>query len=177
MILEWLKTLKKPTEEETALGHTCPPAVRDGLLTRANLVFLSLENLRDAYALVKGYTEIEERDIQMLQNSYTKKDDGLAPSHLMFNTMLLRICQNDTRTGPLFQWLIRSFKRELDKLPGNLSILTTKIGKIYFNIQPPPSMMNMMENMMGMMGGGGGGGGGMNPAMMQAALAQMQGQM
>jgi hypothetical protein len=32
-----------------------------------------------------------------------------------------------------------------------------------------------MENMMGMMGGGGGGGGGMNPAMLQAAMAQMQG--
>lgn len=39
-------------------------------------------------------------------------------------------------------------------------------------------MMNMMENMMSMMGGGGGGGGGMpgglNPAMMQAAMAQVQ---
>jgi hypothetical protein len=34
-------------------------------------------------------------------------------------------------------------------------------------------MLSMMEGMMGGMGGAGGGG--MNPAMMQAALAQLQG--
>jgi hypothetical protein len=87
--------------------------------------------------------------------------------------MLVRICEKDARTGPLFQWATRSFKRELDKLhkPQEIVSYTTKIGKIYFGIQPPPSMLNMMENMMGGMGGGGG----MNPAMMQAALAQLQG--
>lgn len=171
-IIEWLKTLPAPTDEETATGHTCPPALRDGLLTRALLLFCAVENLRDANTLLKTYLEsVEERDVKELAASYTNKSDGKAPSHPMFGCMLLRICEKDARTGPLFQWLMRSFKRELDGLHKPQAILsyTTKIGKVYFNIQPPPTMFNMMENMMGMMGGGGMGGaggmGGMDPRM------------
>ena len=69
-------------------------------------------------------------------------------------------------------WLMKSFRRELDLMikPQVVQSYLTKIGKVYFNIQPPPSMMSMMENMLG-----GGGMGGINPAMMQAAMAQMQG--
>jgi hypothetical protein len=87
--------------------------------------------------------------------------------------MLLRICEKNVRTGPLYQWLLKSFKRELENTakPAALATFTTKIGKIYFNIQPPPSMLSMMENMMM---GGPGGMGGINPAMMQAAMAQLQ---
>ena len=170
-ILEWLKTLPKPTPEQTAMGHTCSPADRDALLTRSLLVFCTIENLRDANILLRAYIDtVEERPISELTASYTNKEDGKAPSHAVFGTMLLRICEKDARTGPLYSWLLRSFKRELDMLykPNVVQTYTTKIGKVYFNIQPPPSMMNMMENMMGMMGGGGG----MNPAMMQAAFAQ-----
>jgi len=176
-IHEWLKILPKPTEEETKTGHTCPPAIRDALLTRTVLLLCAVENLRDANTLVRSYMEMEERDIKQLAASYTNKEDGKAPSHVIFCSMLLRICEKDTRTGPLYSWLLRSFKRELDRLYKVQVVVgyTTKIGKIYFNIQPPPSMLNMMENMMNMMGGGGGGGPGMNPAMMQAAMAQMQG--
>lgn len=173
-IIAWLKTLPAPTDQETAAGHTCPPATRDALLTRSLLLFCAVENLRDANTLLKAYiAEVEERDVKELAAVYTKKDGGKAPSHVIFGSMLLRICEKDARTGPLFQWLVRSFKRELDQFhkPQAVVSYTTKIGKIYFNIQPPPSMLNMMENMMGMMGGGGG----MNPAMMQAAMAQLQG--
>mmetsp|Transcript_18885 Transcript_18885/g.44136 ORF Transcript_18885/g.44136 Transcript_18885/m.44136 type:complete len:385 (-) Transcript_18885:54-1208(-) len=178
-IIEWLKTLPAPTEEETRSGHSCPPAVRDALLTRSLLLMCAFENLRDANALLRAYIDkVEERDIKGLAESYTKKDDGKAPSHAIFGCMLLRICEKDVRTGPLFSWLMRSFKRELDRLYNPQAILgyTTKIGKTYFNIQPPPSMLNTIENMMSMMGGAGGGGGmpPMNPAMMQAAMAQMQ---
>uniref|UniRef100_A0A6U2WP65 Uncharacterized protein n=1 Tax=Entomoneis paludosa TaxID=265537 RepID=A0A6U2WP65_9STRA len=177
-IVAWLKTLPAPTEEETRTGHTCAPAVRDALLTRSLLLLAAMENLRDANKLLRGYIDtVEERNIKELAASYTKKDDGLAPSHVIFGCMLLRICEKDTRTGPLYSWLMRSFKREIERLYNPAAVLgyTTKIGKQYFNIQPPPSMMNMMENMMGMMGGGGGGGmPPMNPAMMQAAMAQMQ---
>ena len=180
-IVEWLKTLPAPTSEETATGHSCPPALRDGLLTRALLLFCAVENLRDANALLRAYVDsVEERDMGELATSYTNKTDGKAPSHVIFGCMLLRICEKDARTGPLFQWLMRSFKRELDALHKPQAILsyTTKIGKVYFNIQPPPSMFNMMENMMGMMGGGGGGApGGMDPRMMQAMLQGMQGGM
>lgn len=172
-IVDWLKTLPKPTKAELANGHSCPPAPRDALLTRAILLLLAVENIRDAAILFHAYmTDIEERTVDELTKSYMKKDDGKAPSHLIFCSMMLCICQKDARTGPLFTWLMRSFKRELDLMvapkPQVVHSYCTKIGKTYFNIQPPPSMMSMMENMMGMMGGGGGG---INPAMMQAALA------
>lgn len=180
-ILEWLSTLEDPTPEQTKAGHKCPPSARDGLLTRAVLTFVCLENLRDANALVREYlSTIEKRSAADLAASYTSKEDGQAPSHAMFCCMLLRVCEKDARTGPLFSWLLRSFRREMELMykPNSVLAYTVKIGKIYFNIQPPPSMLNMLEGMMGMMGGGGmGGPGGINPAMMQAAMAQMQGGM
>jgi hypothetical protein len=173
-IVDWLKTLPKPTDQETASGHACPPADRDAMLTRAVLCFCAVENLRDANTLVRLYLEkVEERTSEELTKSYTSKEDGKAPSHIIFCCMLVRICEKDARTGPLFAWLLRSFKRELDGFykAQIVQSYTTKIGKTYFNIQPPPSMLNTLENMMGMMGGGGGG---MNPAMMQAMMGGMQ---
>jgi hypothetical protein len=178
---KWLATLPAPTAEETKTGHTCSPGVRDALFTRAMLCMCAMENLRDANILVQQYIPLESRDLKTnLIKSYVSKEDGVAPSHLVFATSLLRVCEKDSRTGPLYTWLLRSFKKELDRLhkPQIVHSYTTKIGKVYFNIQPPPSMMSMMENMMSMMGGGGGGmPGGINPAMMQAAMAQMQGGM
>lgn len=174
VILEWLKTLPSPTVAETKAGHTCPPAERDALLTRAILSLCAIENLRDASALARAFLEqVEERDAETLTASYVSKEDGKAPSHIIFCCMLIRICEKDARTGPLFSWLLRSFKRELDGLykVNIVQSYTSKIGKIYFNIQPPPSMMNMLENMMGSMSGGGPGG--MNPAMMQAMMQNM----
>ena len=175
-VISFLKTLPAPTDAETKKDHACPPALRDALFTRALLLACAMENLRDATTLVQLYMQVEERKIEDLKASYTKKDDGRAPSHIMFGSMLVRVCEKDIRTGPLYSWLLRSFKRELDRMykPGVINGFTTKIGKIYFNIQPPPSMLNMIENMMGMMGGGGMGGapGGMNPAMMQAMMQQ-----
>jgi hypothetical protein len=175
LILDWLKTLPAPTVEQTKAGHSCPPADRDALLTRSVLCLVAIENMRDACTLVRGYLDqIEEGDAKELTKSYTSKDDGKAPSHVIFCSMLLRICEKDPRTGPLFSWLLRSFNRELDglyKVP-TIQSYTTKIGKIYFNIQPPPSMMHMLENMMGMMGGTAGAGG-INPAMMQAMMQKM----
>jgi hypothetical protein len=172
-IVEWLKTLPAPTPEQTKAGHTCPPADRDALLTRSVLCFCAIENLRDANTLVRAFLEqVEERDAKELTASYVSKDDGKAPSHVIFCCMLLRVCEKDPRTGPLYSWLLRSFKRELDglyKIP-IVQSYTTKIGKIYFNIQPPPSMMSMLENMMGGMGGGSPA---INPQMMQAMLQNM----
>jgi hypothetical protein len=179
VLSKWLQTLPSPTPEQIKKGHECAPADRDALLTRAILVFLSLENLRDANALVTEYaTHMEERDVSDLAKSYMNKKDDFAPSHLTFCTMLVKVCEKDAKTGPLYSWLLRSFSTELSKLDKSQDVVasyTSKIGRVYFNIQPPPSMMSMMENMMGMMGGGGGGGGGgINPAMMQAAMAAQQ---
>lgn len=185
-IIEKLKTLGAPTDEEMKMGHECPPAQRDALLTRAVLVLLAIENLRDATKLISSFwKDIETRSPDVLKKSYLDKADGKAPSHVMFVSMLLRICEKDVKTAPLFTWLVRNFGVELGTMHQSsvIKTYTTKIGRVYFDIQPPPSMMGMMEQMMGMMGGGGGMGGpggmggmgGMNPAMMQAAMQAMQG--
>ncbi|KAL3795398.1 hypothetical protein ACHAWO_002645 [Cyclotella atomus] len=179
LILEKLKSLPGPTDEESKLGHTCPPCQRDALLTRSVLSLLAIENLKDATTLVSSFAkEIETRTADELKKSYLDKTDGKAPSHIMFCSMLLRICEKDVKTAPLFTWLVRNFGAELGTMhnPEKIKSYTTKIGKVYFDIQPPPSMMAMMENMMGMMGGGGMGGG-MNPAMMQNMMAAMGGGM
>jgi Golgi to ER traffic protein 4 len=145
-IVAWLKTCPPPTDEETAAGHTSPPAARDALLTRAILLFCAVENLRDAHTLLRAFmTEVESRNVDDLVAMYTKKDSGKAPAHVVFGTMLVRICEKDARTGPLFQWLMRSFKRELDQLYKPQAVLsyTTKIGKIYFGIQVSKSSLDV----------------------------------
>ena len=184
LILEKLQSLPEPTKEERKMGHSCAPAQRDALLTRAVLVLLAIENLRDARTLADTYLkEVEHvagRTDAELTKSYLDKKDGKAPSHIIFCCMLIRICEKDTKTAPLFNWLVRNFGAELATLHGPevIKTYTTKIGRVYFDIQPPPSMMNMMENMLSGMGGMGGGGmGGMNPAMMQQMMASMQGGM
>jgi hypothetical protein len=150
-IVTWLATLPSPTEEEVAVTHTCPPALRDSLLTRTVLLLVALENLRDANILVRAYcNRVEEpsgRSMPALVKSYTSKDDGKAPSHVIFSCMLLRVCEKESTAGPLYTWLLRSFKKELEKLPKPQVGLgfTTKIGQKYFNIQPPPNMLNMVR--------------------------------
>ena len=182
VILEKLKSLPPPTPDEQKMGHHCPPAQRDALLTRSVLVFLAIENLKDARVLAtKFLEEIEtERTPAELRKSYMDKTDGKAPSHILFVCMLIRICEKDAKTAPLFTWLVKNFGAELGTLydPQTVKTYTTKIGRVYFDIVPPPSMMDMMENMMAGMGGGGMGGmGGVNPAMMQQMMMQMQGGM
>ena len=130
-------------------GSACE---RDCLFTRAILVFIAVQNLRDANALLKSYISLTKVDMSALAKSYINKNDGKAPTHIMFCTMLLQICEKD-RAGPLFQWLLRSFSYDLNQMKPDVKAYTTKIGRVYFNIQPPPSMFNMMENMMSMMGG------------------------
>mmetsp|Transcript_8228 Transcript_8228/g.19321 ORF Transcript_8228/g.19321 Transcript_8228/m.19321 type:complete len:404 (+) Transcript_8228:89-1300(+) len=177
-ILGKLRGLPSPTDEETAAGHACPPAQRDELLTRAVMVLLAIEDLRGARSLVASFlADVSDRPLAELKKSYLDKTDGRSPSHAMFCSMLVRICEKDAKTAPLFQWLVKNFGAELTTVhdPEVIKAYTTKIGRVYFNILPPPSMMDMMENMMSGMGGMGGMG--MNPAMMQQMMAGMQGGM
>lgn len=161
------------------------PCARDALLTRSVLALLAIENLRDAKTLAGSFLkDIDGRSEDELKKSYLDKTDGKAPSHIIFVCMLIRICEKDKKTAPLFNWLVKNFGAELGTMhePQVIKKYTTKIGMVYFAIQPPPSMMAMMENMMsgGGMGGMGGMGGGMppggiNPQMMQMAMQAMQG--
>lgn len=183
ILLDKLRSLPAPTSEEIAFNHTCPPSQRDALLTRAVLVLLSIENLRDATMLVRSYLSSIEgspatgRTAEMLTRSYLDKTDGVAPSHVVFCCMLLRICEKDAKTAPLFTWLVRNFGNELGTMVDADSIraYTTRIGRVYFDIVPPPTMMSMMENMFSGGGMGGMPGGGMNPAAMMQAMQAMQG--
>ena len=183
VIADYLKTLPAPTAAELKMGHDCPAAERDGLLTRSILVLCAVENLRDANTLLRTYIDdIESRDIEELKKSYMDKKDGRAPAHVIFCSMLLRVCEKEIKTGPLYTWLLKSFTSELSRMfkPDVVKAYCTKIGRVYFNIEPPPSMMSTLENMMGMMGGGAAMGAGnpmagMNPAMMQQMMQQMQG--
>jgi hypothetical protein len=138
-----------------------PAALRDALLSRAVLTFLSLENMRDANTLVRAFIEKDTtRNAKQLADAYLDKEKK-QPTHVTFCSALLRICE--TEATALYQWLLRSFAKELNLYP-DLQPYTTKIGRIYFGIEPPPSMMSMMENMMTMMSGGAGAGG-FSPAM------------
>ena len=153
-IINILKTLPPPTDKQDAMGRNGGTASeRDCLFTRAILVFIAVQNLRDANLLLKSYRSLTNADMPSLAKSYINKNDGKAPTHIMFCSMLLQICEKD-RAGPLFQWILRSFSHDLNLMKPDVKAYTTKIGRVFFNIQPPPSMFNMMENMMGMMGGG-----------------------
>lgn len=174
-ILAKLATLPGPTDEETAQNHPCPPCARESLLTRSILLLLSIENIRDAHKLLTSYlSTIESRDIEELKKSYMSKTDGKSPSHPIFLSMLVQITRKNVKTGPLYSWALKGFNAELSKMykPDVLKMYTNNIGKVYFHIQPPPSMMSTIENMMNMMNGAGGmgGPGGINPAMMQAMM-------
>jgi hypothetical protein len=173
-ILEKLKGFPDPTNKETKVNHMCPPAARESLLTRSILAMITMENIRDAHTLLNSYiSEVENRDLETLKKSYMSKTDKKSPNHIVFLSMLLSIVTKDKKTGPLYTWLLKGFSgAELEKMykPELLKGYTTKIGRVYFDIIPPPGMMATLENMMGMMGGGGGGMGGMNPAMMQAMM-------
>merc|ERR1712106_574440 len=120
------------------------------------VIYISLENLREANSLFRAFVEKDtERDAEKLAANYMMKG-AKHPTHVTFCGSLLRICETDA--APLFSWLLKSFNVELNRHP-DLTPYTAKIGRIYFNIQPPPNMLNMMENMMTMMSAGGGMGG------------------
>ncbi len=90
------------------MGHVCPPAQQEALLTRSVLVLFAVENMREAQKLAASYlAEIEtDRPPVSLKKSYLEKMDGKAPSHVMFCCMLVRIFEKDAKTAPLspFPW-------------------------------------------------------------------------
>jgi hypothetical protein len=114
------------------------------------LALLAVEDLRSAAILVRSYlSEIENvpgptgggRSNDELKAGYLDKTDGVTPSHAILCSMLVRICEKDTKTAPLFTWLVRNFGQELGTMhdPEAVRAYTMKIGRVYFDIQPPPS--------------------------------------
>ena len=125
---------------------------RDILLTRAVLVFGAVENLRDANAILQQYMDADKsRDFDKLAAQFLSKEVKVK-CHVIFCTSIVGILEREKKAGALYTWLLGKFQGYLQRNP-ELLPYTTKIGKIYFNIQPPPSMLSQMENMMAMMGG------------------------
>lgn len=135
---------------------------KDVLLCRAVLVMLTTENMRDANELCKLFIASEQgakssRNFDKFASEFLSKESK-QKSYVIFATSVLGICEREKKAGALYTWLLGKFQAYLQKKP-ELLPYTTKIGQIYFNIQPPPSMLKQMESMMAMMGGLGGAGG------------------
>jgi hypothetical protein len=114
---------------------------RDNLLVQAVLTFLTLENMRDANALMSKY-----------KAALLKTSEKTLSKNVNFCVFLLKICE---RNGDqMFKWLFQAFGQSMQNNQAWVSMLT-RIGKIYFGIKPPPNMLSMIESMLG--GGGMGG--------------------
>mmetsp|Transcript_13634 Transcript_13634/g.27175 ORF Transcript_13634/g.27175 Transcript_13634/m.27175 type:complete len:379 (+) Transcript_13634:96-1232(+) len=131
---------------------------RDVALTAAILMFLALENARDASACLRAFLEADRRDTKKLTAAFLTSKSS--PNYVTFCCSLVRICETDN--SGWFNWITSGSQcgRKLVEQNKGLQPYLTKIGKVYFGVQPPPSMLSMMENMMGMMGGMGGMGAG-----------------
>uniref|UniRef100_A0A7S1BUX6 Uncharacterized protein n=1 Tax=Corethron hystrix TaxID=216773 RepID=A0A7S1BUX6_9STRA len=126
----------------------------DVALTVAVTMFLALENMRDATQCVRTYLEEDDRPTNKLTSSFLTSKSNT--NYVTFCTSLISICETENKQW--FHWLTggsQCGKKLMDQNKGLVPYIT-KIGKVYFNVQPPPTMMSMMENMMGMMGGMGG---------------------
>jgi len=136
---------------------------KDLLLCRAVLTFLTAENLRDANALSDAFIKSDGRNFEKLATEFFAKEKKIK-SFVIFCTSVLGIVEREQKAGALYTWLLGKFQGYLQRFP-ELLPFTSRIGQIYFNIQPPPSMLKQMESMMAMMGGMGGMGG-LPPGMM-----------
>jgi len=121
-------------------------------------MFLALENARDASACLRAFLEADRRDTKKLTAAFLTSKSS--PNYVTFCCSLVRICETDN--SGWFNWITSGSQcgRKLVEQNKGLQPYLTKIGKVYFGVQPPPSMLSMMENMMGMMGGMGGMGAG-----------------
>ncbi|CAM9122258.1 unnamed protein product [Heterosigma akashiwo] len=113
---------------------------REVLVCRGVLHFLSLENLRDARALLGAYLGLVA----------DKKIEPPSPGHLvMFSKYLCAVCERDA--APLFQDLARRYDSVLGAHP-DLHTYVAHIAERYFGLvrQGTPSMLdNMMKMFIG----------------------------
>ncbi|CAM9209765.1 unnamed protein product [Chrysoparadoxa australica] len=135
-------------------------SLRQVRLCRATLHFASIGNLRDANRFHAAYiAKLGEQGKSSggggkKGNKKSKSACGQPPL-AVFCTQLLRACEYDA--PPLFQKLAQTYQGELKADP-SLTKYLHGIGKTYFKIQPPPSMMTQILQMMGGMPGTGVGG-------------------
>eukprot|EP00172_Hildenbrandia_rubra_P001422 Plantae.Rhodophyta-Hildenbrandia_rubra.ctg1968.p1 GENE.Plantae.Rhodophyta-Hildenbrandia_rubra.ctg1968~~Plantae.Rhodophyta-Hildenbrandia_rubra.ctg1968.p1 ORF type:complete len:328 (-),score=72.04 Plantae.Rhodophyta-Hildenbrandia_rubra.ctg1968:706-1659(-) len=112
---------------------------RDLFLCRAVLLYLVSENLRDAHKMYRKFVALSG------WRSSSEK-----PPLANFCELLLQVVLYDKRAAKLYQKLLSTYKRSLDR-DEKLSKLTTEVGQHYFSIQPPKpgGIFGMMGQMLG----------------------------
>lgn len=122
------------------------PSEQALVLTRAILKYLVTENIKDAVTLRKefvrlqGWPSVESENVTAIANN--------APPLANFCELLICLCQLEASAAPLYKSVISTYEPEL-KRDESFSPLLTKIGTIYFGIQPPaPTGLGGMMNSM-----------------------------
>lgn len=122
------------------------PSEQALVLARAVLKYLVTENIKDAITLRKEFLR--------LQGWSSVEDDNVAttavsaPPLANFCELLICLCQLEASAAPLYRSVVSTYEPEL-KRDENLSPMLTKIGTMYFGIQPPqPTGIGGMMNSM-----------------------------
>jgi hypothetical protein len=113
------------------------------IMTLAVLIFLAVENLRDANILVDLFKATND-DTALVTNILT----NAKPNLITFNIMLLQLCERDAGVANLYKWCMQNVGGNDLRHPAYAPYMT-KVGQIYFNIQPPPDMLTSIMNMFG----------------------------
>ena len=132
-----------PTELVAKLCTVNDDYERDALLCLAGCNFMACENMRDASKMFIRYR---------LNYGKGAKYDGVKPTRpATFICWLIEICKRGSPSGSsvkLFNWVLHQFD-DLQQKERTLTPLLQKIGRVYFDMKPPPNMMNMLESMLG----------------------------
>lgn len=130
------------------------PSEKSLVLTRLVLLYLVSENIHDAFLVRRSYAQLARwRSVcdTADKNAAVIADD--VPPLANFCELLIKICQLETAAAPLFKRLCDGYKVALSRDP-SFSQQLTKIGQMYFSIQPPQpaGLSGMMGTMLrGMM--------------------------
>lgn len=114
------------------------------VLTRSVLAYLVAENIADAGVFRAKFAQL---------SAWPSVSDGAAssdsPPLANFCELLIKICQLETSAATLFRKIRSSYDSELSR-DKNFAKQLTKVGQIYFDIQPPqPSgLAGVMGNML-----------------------------
>ena len=161
-----LASLPRPTPEELAYGHVVPPpsATRSSLgrywpSSPSRTCAWPGSSLGRTYPRSKCSRPHRRRSVERRAQSRISRQDrrrGTEPRHFLLHA------RAHMREGHQDRSIVHVAREELRAGVGTMHdpeavrAYTMKIGRVYFDIQPPPSMMSMMETMMSGMGGGGG---------------------
>lgn len=122
------------------------------VLTRAVLRYLLSENVADANKMRQKFAELNGWP-SVTDDSHRRVNSDEVPPLANFCEMLIKLVQLDASAAPLYKRVCSAYESHLSR-DNSFSKQLTRIGEMYFNIQPPqPSgIAGMMGTMLrGMM--------------------------